>query len=171
MGLIKEFREFALKGNMIDLAVGVIIGAAIGGLVNSLVSDIIMPPVGKLVGNLDFSNLYVSLSDKVDAANTELARKVATTQPGSGEGMLSAFDTATRLPLADARKLGPVLAYGNFITLLINFLIVALCIFAMIKAMNTLRRKEAAAPAPPPGPTPEQKLFTEIRDILRQQRA
>jgi large conductance mechanosensitive channel len=171
MGLLKEFREFALKGNMIDLAVGVIIGAAIGGLVNSLVSDIIMPPIGKLVGNLDFSNLYISLSDKVDAANGELARKVATTQPGAGAGVLGVFDTAARLPLVDARKLGPVLAYGNFITLMINFLIVALCIFAMIKAMNTLRRKEAAAPAPPPGPTPDQKLLTEIRDILRQQRA
>ena len=163
MGLFKEFKEFALKGNMIDLAVGLIIGAAFGALVNSLVADMIMPPIGKLIGNLDFSNLYISLSDKVDAANAEKARQVAATQPGVGEGMLS---TATRLPLSEARKLGPVLAYGNFITLLINFVIIALCIFAVIKGMNTLRRKEAAAPAPPPGPTPDQKLLTEIRDLL-----
>ena len=162
MGLVQEFKEFALKGNMVDLAVGLIIGAAFGVLVNSLVNDIIMPPIGKLAGGLDFSNYYFSLSDKVDAANA--AR--AATQPGAG-----AFDTAARLPLADARKLGAVIAYGNFITLCINFVIVAMAIFMVIKAMNRLRRKEAAAPASPPGPTPDQKLLTEIRDILRQQRA
>jgi large conductance mechanosensitive channel len=171
MGLVQEFKEFALKGNMVDLAVGIIIGAAFGLLVNSLVNDIIMPPLGKVVGGLDFSNYYVSLSDKVDAANGELARKVAATQPGAGTGAFAALDTATRLPLAEARKLGPVIAYGNFITLCINFLIVALAIFLVIKGMNKLRRKEAAAPAPPPGPTPDQKLLTEIRDTLRQQRA
>jgi large conductance mechanosensitive channel len=169
MGLLKEFKEFALKGNMMDLAVGLIIGAAFGGLVNSLVNDIIMPPVGKLVGNLDFSNLYVSLSDKVDAANAALASNVAATQPGAGEGVMAAFDTATRLPLAEARAIGPVIAYGNFITLVINFLIIALCIFIVIKLMNRLRRKEEAAPAPPPGPTPDQKLLTEIRDVLKEQ--
>jgi large conductance mechanosensitive channel len=153
---------------MVDLAVGLIIGAAFGVLVNSLVNDIIMPPIGKMVGGLDFSNYYVSLSDKVDAANAELARNVAATQPGAGAGALAAFDTATRLPLADARKLGPVIAYGNFVTLCINFLIVALAIFLVIKGMNRLRRKEAAKPEPPPGPTPDQKLLTEIRDLLRQ---
>jgi large conductance mechanosensitive channel len=125
------------------------------------VSDIIMPPIGKLVGGLDFSNYYVSLSDKVDAANAELTRTVAATQPGA---------SAPRLPLAAARALGPVIAYGNFITLCINFLIVALAIFLVIKMMNRLRRKEAAQPEPPPGPTPDQKLLTEIRDLLRQQR-
>lgn len=162
MGLVQEFKEFALKGNMIDLAVGIIIGAAFGVLVNSLVNDIIMPPIGKLVGGLDFSNYYVSLSDKVDDANAAQARAVAATQPGAA---------ASRLPLAKARELGPVIGYGNFLTLCINFLIVALAIFLVIKGMNKLRRKEAAAPAPPPGPTPDQKLLTEIRDILRQQRA
>src|SRR5688572_17078360 len=159
MGLVQEFKEFALKGNMVDLAVGLIIGAAFGVLVNSLVNDIIMPPIGKLVGNLDFTNYYASLSDKVDAANIELARNAAATQPAAA---------APRLPLADARKLGPVIAYGNFITLCINFVIVALAIFVVIKLMNRMRRKEAAKPEPPPGPTPDQKLLTEIRDLLRQ---
>ena len=104
MGLIKEFREFALKGNVVDLAVGVIIGAAFGGLIKSLVDDVLMPPIGKIVGNLDFSNLYVSLSDKVDKANADLLTKVASTQPTAG-GMMSAFDSATRLPLAKAMQL------------------------------------------------------------------
>ena|SRR5688572_6827740 len=170
MGLVQEFKEFALKGNMVDLAVGIIIGAAFGVLINSLVNDIIMPPIGKLVGGLDFSNYYASLSEKVDAANAELA-KAAATQPGAGTGVFAAPNAATRLPLADARKLGPVIAYGNFITLCINFVIVALAIFMVIKLMNRMRRKEAAKPEPPPGPTPEQKLLAEIRDILKQQRA
>jgi len=127
--------------------------------VNSLVTDIIMPPIGRLVGNLDITNYYASLSDKVDAANIELARNAAATQPAAA---------APHLPLADARKLGPVMAYGNFITLCINFVIVALAIFVVIKLMNRMRRKEAAKPEPPPGPTPDQKLLTEIRDLLRQ---
>src|SRR3954469_23496814 len=101
MGIVSEFREFAMKGNVVDLAVGVIIGAAFGGVTSSVVQDIIMPPIGKVVGNLDFTNLYVSLSEKVDKANADLLTKVASTQPTAG-GMMSAFDSATRLPLAKA---------------------------------------------------------------------
>jgi large conductance mechanosensitive channel len=170
MSIFKEFREFAMKGNMLDLAIGVIIGAAFGGLVNSMVNDIIMPPVGKLVGNLDFTNLYVSLSDKIDLANAERAQRVAATQPGAGEGLTAVFDTAARLPLGDARKLGPVIAYGNFITLVINFMIIAACIFMLIKALNTARkrfeRQQAAAPQTAPA---DVQLLGEIRDILKAQ--
>ena len=139
MGLAKEFKEFALRGNVVDLAVGVIIGAAFGKIVASLIDDIIMPVVGKIIGNVDFSNLYIALSDKVT--------------PG--------------LSLADAKKLGPVLAWGNFASVLVNFAILAFIIFMMIKAINTLKAKEEAKPAPAPGPTPDQKLLTEIRDLLR----
>jgi large conductance mechanosensitive channel len=109
----KEFKEFAVKGNAIDLAVGVIIGAAFGKIVTSLVEDLLMPPLGKIIGNLDFSNLYVPLSDKI--------------APG--------------MSLADIRKAGlPVFAYGNFITITINFLIVAFCIFLVIKVMNKMKK-------------------------------
>src|SRR5206468_10861038 len=103
----KEFKEFAVKGNAIDLAVGVIIGAAFGKIVTSIVEDLLMPPVGRLVGNLDFSNLYLPLSDKIT--------------PG--------------LPLAEAKKLGPVFAYGSFITITINFVIVAFCIFLVVRGI------------------------------------
>ena len=136
MGLAKEFKEFALRGNVVDLAVGVIIGAAFGKIVTSMIDDIIMPIVGKVIGNVDFSNLYVALSDKVT--------------PG--------------LSLVEAKKLGPVLAWGNFVSVLINFAILALIIFMMIKAINKLKAKEATKPAP--GPTPDQKLLAEIRDAL-----
>jgi large conductance mechanosensitive channel len=114
----KEFKEFAVKGNAIDLAVGVIIGAAFGKIVTSIVEDLLMPPIGRVVGNLDFSNLYIRLSDKV--------------APG--------------LSLADARKAGPVFAYGNFITTTINFLIVAFCIFLVVKGINHLKRPETGPP-------------------------
>lgn len=173
MGLLKEFREFAMRGNVVDLAVGVIIGAAFGKIVTSIVEDILLPPIGKLVGGLDFSNLYVSLSDKIDAANTELARKVATTQPAA-DGVVSnvtaVFDTATRLPLIEAKKLGPVIAYGNFITITINFLIVAFCIFLVIKLMNTAKRRfeKEQANAPAAAPSAEVQLLGEIRDLLKQ---
>jgi large conductance mechanosensitive channel len=139
MGLLQEFKKFVMRGNVIDLAVGVIIGAAFGKIVGSLVDDIIMPPLGKVLGNMDFSNLYVPLSAKVPAG----------------------------LALVEAKKLGPVLAWGNFVTILINFLIIAFCIFLAVKAVNTLQRKEEAKPAPPPGPTVEQKLLGEIRDLLK----
>jgi large conductance mechanosensitive channel len=108
----KEFKEFAVKGNAIDLAIGVIIGAAFGKIVSSIVEDLLMPPIGRVVGNLDFSNLYIRLSDKVP--------------PG--------------LSLADAKKAGPVFAYGNFITITINFLIVAFCIFLLVRGINRVKR-------------------------------
>jgi large conductance mechanosensitive channel len=142
MSLAKEFKEFAMRGNVVDLAVGVIIGAAFGGIVKSLTDDVIMPLVGKAVGNLDFSNYYLPLSDKV----------------------------ATGLPLVEARKVGAVLAYGNFANTVINFIILAFCIFMMVKAMNHLRKKEEAKPAPAPGPTPQEKLLGEIRDLLAAKR-
>ena len=118
--MIKEFKEFALRGNVVDLAVGVIIGAAFGKIVTSLVEDIIMPPVGRLVGNLDFSSLYLPLSEKVPRG----------------------------LALADAKKLGPVLAFGNFATVLLNFLIVAFCIFLLVKGLNSLKKQQAVAETP-----------------------
>ena len=170
--IIQEFREFALRGNVVDLAVGVIIGAAFGRIVTSLVEDIIMPPIGKIVGNMDFTNLYLSLSDKVDAANAKALQAIAATQPTAADGgiltsVTTVFDTATRLPLVEAKKLGPVLAYGNFITVSINFAIVAACIFGMVKLINRARRKPEPAPAVPPAPTKDQELLMEIRDAIR----
>ena len=137
--MLKEFREFAMKGNVVDLAVGVIIGAAFGAIVNSLVGDIIMPLVGAATpGGLDFSNYFVPLSKAVTQTN-----------------------------LADAKKQGAVLAYGNFITLTLNFLIIAFVLFLVIRVMNKLKRHEAAAPAAPPKPSAEVELLTEIRDLLK----
>ena len=153
MGMVKEFREFALKGNMIDLAVGVIIGGAFGGIVASLIKDIIMPVVS-IPGNVDFSNLYVGLTPKTaDAIH-------AATKVVDGKEIAPTLE--------QARAIGPVMAYGSFITVLINFLILAFIIFLVVKAFNTARKRfEAEKPAPPPpGPTPEQKLLTEIRDLL-----
>ncbi|MBN8719331.1 large conductance mechanosensitive channel [Hydrobacter penzbergensis] len=138
MGFVKEFKEFATKGNVMDLAVGVIIGAAFGKIVDSVVNDLIMPIVG-IIFKADFSNLYVALSDKIT--------------PG--------------LTLAEAKKLGPVFAWGNFVTVVLNFIILAFVIFMLIKGMNRLKRKEEAAPAAPPAPTTSEKLLTEIRDALR----
>ena len=116
----KEFKEFAVKGNAIDLAVGVIIGAAFGKIITSIVEDLIMPPIGKMIGNLDFSNLYLPLSDKI--------------APG--------------MSLADVKKAGlPVFAYGNFITVTLNFAIVAFCIFLVVKALNKMKRPKPDAPA------------------------
>jgi large conductance mechanosensitive channel len=170
MGLLKEFREFAMKGNVIDLAVGVIIGVAFGAIVTSLVNDMLMPPVGKVVGNLDFSNLYISLSDKIDDENAKRAAQIASTQPATTQGVIpEVFSTTTRLPLEEARKLGPVIAYGKFITNVINFLIVAFCIFMVVKLMNIatrrFEREQAIAPAPA-----DVVLLTEIRDILKEQK-
>jgi large conductance mechanosensitive channel len=115
----KEFKEFAVKGNAIDLAVGVIIGAAFGKIVTSVVEDLLMPPIGRIAGNLDFSNLYLSLSDKIT--------------PG--------------LSLVEAKKLGPVFAYGNFISIAINFLIVAFCDFLLVKGINKMKKPSPSAPA------------------------
>lgn len=140
MGMIKEFKEFAMRGNVMDLAIGVIIGAAFSRIVDSVVNDLIMPLVGKAVGDIDFSNLYIPLSD----------------------------DVPTGLALEEARKLGAVFAWGNFVTVLLNFVILAFIIFLLVKGMNRLMRKKAAAPEVPPAPTKEEVLLTEMRDALRQ---
>ena len=137
MSFMSEFKEFAVKGNVMDLAVGVIIGAAFGSIVTSLVGDIIMPIIGAITGGLDFSNYFTPLSKAVTAGN-----------------------------LADARKQGAVLAWGNFLTLTLNFIIIAFVLFIVIRAMNTLKRKDEAAPAPPK-PTRQEELLTEIRDLLK----
>jgi large conductance mechanosensitive channel len=153
IGILNEFKEFALRGNVVDLAVGVIIGAAFGKIVSALVSDIIMPPVASLVGNIDFTNLYFSLSEKVRQAQEAYAAAPAT--PGA------------HLPLDLAQKAGPVLAWGDFLTITLNFLIVAFCIFLMVKGINSLKRHEEAKPTLPPEPTAQEKLLTEIRDLLK----
>lgn len=141
MGMIKEFKEFAAKGNVIDLAVGVIIGAAFGKIVGSLVEDIIMPVVGAVFGTLDFSSLYITLGDvPAGTAPTVAALKAA--------GV-------------------PTLAYGNFITVAINFLILALVIFMMVKQVNRFKKSEEVAPAAPAAPTEDVLLLREIRDSLR----
>ncbi|MEK1889564.1 MAG: large conductance mechanosensitive channel protein MscL [Phyllobacterium sp.] len=131
--MLKEFKEFALKGNMVDLAIGVIIGGAFGRLVESIVADILMPIIGLVTGGIDFSNLYLQLS-------------------GAPQPTLTA-----------AREAGATIAYGNFITLLINFLIVAWVLFLVVKAMNQFKKKETAKAAEP---AKEEVLLTEIRDLL-----
>ena len=137
-GFLQEFKEFALRGNVVDLAVGLIIGAAFGAIVNSLVADVIMPPIGLLMGNVDFSDLFINLS---------------------GQDYPS---------LAAARAAGaPVIAYGAFINAVINFVIVALAIFIVVKGMNQLRRKQAEAPAEEPAAPRQEVLLEEIRDILK----
>ncbi len=136
MSMVKEFRDFAVKGNVMDMAVGVIIGGAFGKIVTSVIDDLIMPVIGKIVGNVDFSNLYVRLSDKIpDGAS-----------------------------LADAKKVGAVFAYGSFITVVINFAILAFIIFMMVKAINKVKKKEEAKPAATPA---DVVLLTEIRDLLK----
>ena len=141
MGFIKEFKEFAMKGNVMDMAVGVIIGGAFGKIVSSLVSDVLMPIVSLCTGGVDFTNLFVKLS---------------------GEGSYAT--------LAEAQEAGQsVIAYGQFIQNIVDFICVALCVFLMIKAMNKLnKKKEEEAPAPePPAPSAEETLLTEIRDLLK----
>ena len=141
MSMMQEFREFALKGNVVDLAIGVIIGAAFGKIVDSLVADIIMPVIGMVVGGLDFSNYFIPLAGQTAAT------------------------------LADAKKAGAVLAYGSFITVALNFVILAFIIFVMVKQMNRFRREAPSAPAGPP-PTPEDVLLLrEIRDSLKREAA
>jgi large conductance mechanosensitive channel len=146
MGMLKEFKEFAMKGNVIDMAVGVIIGAAFGKIIGSLVADVIMPPIGKVMGGVDFKDLFVNL----DPAKLTKA----------GSAVKS---------LADAKEAGAaVIAYGQFINTAIDFLIVAFCIFAVVKAINTLKRKPVpVVAAAPPEPAREEKLLAEIRDILK----
>jgi large conductance mechanosensitive channel len=135
--MFKEFREFAMKGNVVDLAVGVIIGAAFGSIVTSLVGDIIMPVIGAITGGLDFSNYFTPLSKAVTASN-----------------------------LVDAKKQGAVLAWGNFLTLTLNFIIIAFVLFLVIRLINQLKRNDEAAPAAPK-PTRQEELLTEIRDLLK----
>ena len=146
MGLIKEFKEFAMRGNVIDLAVGVIIGAAFGKVVTSMVNDIIMPPIGKAMGGVDFKDLFINL------------------EPAK----LTKAGTAVK-SLVEAKEAGvPVIAYGSFINTTIDFLIVALCIFFIIKAMNSMKKKPVpVVPVAPLEPTKEERLLTEIRDALR----
>jgi large conductance mechanosensitive channel len=145
--MIKEFKEFVMRGNVVDLAIAVIIGAAFAQIVNSVVKDLVMPLVG-MAGSVDFSNKYIPLSDKVREAME--------------------LPDGTILALEKAREIGPVFAYGNFITVLINFIILAFIIFLLIKAINKLMRKRAAAPEVPPAPTKEEVLLTEMRDTLKQ---
>ena len=134
MSIVKEFKEFAVKGNVVDMAVGIIIGAAFAKIVSSFVGDVIMPPIGVLLGGVDFSNLSIILKEAVD-------------------------------------KNPPVLiSYGKFIQTIIDFTIIALAIFVAVKAINSLKKKEAAAPEVPPAPSPEQLLLGEIRDLLREKR-
>ena len=132
--MLKEFREFAMKGNVVDLAVGVIIGTTFGAIVTSLVGDVIMPIIGAITGGLDFSNYFIGLSNAV-TANT----------------------------LAEAKKQGAVLAWGNFITVTLNFVIIAFVLFLVIRFMNQLKRKDEV----PPKPTRQEELLIEIRDLLK----
>jgi large conductance mechanosensitive channel len=141
--MLKEFREFAMKGNVVDLAVAVIIGAAFGKIVDSLVGDVIMPIIGAITGGLDFSNYYIPLSSKVQSG----------------------------LAYVDAKKIGAVLGWGQFLTIVVNFLIVAFVLFLVVQAMNRMKEKIVAttpAPAPKP-PAAEIVLLTEIRDLLKKQ--
>jgi large conductance mechanosensitive channel len=140
MGFIKEFKEFAVKGNVVDLAVGVIIGAAFGKIVDSAVKDLIMPIIG-IFFSADFSNLYIPLKGNIPHG----------------------------IPLEEARKLGPVFAWGNFISVIINFIILAFVIFLLVKGMNRLRREKEQPAAPPVAPeyTLQEKLLIEIRDSLK----
>jgi large conductance mechanosensitive channel len=137
VGVLSEFREFAVRGNVVDLAVGVIIGASFGKIVTSLVDDVIMPPVGLLLGNVDFSKLEWVLKPENPA--TEAVEKVA-------------------------------IGYGAFVNTLLQFLIVAFVVFLLVKAINRMRRQEAASPEPPAAPTPTEALLTEIRDELKAKR-
>ena len=135
--MLEDFKKFALRGNVVDLAVGVIIGVAFGAIVSSLVADIIMPVIGAVTGGFDFSNYFVKLSSKVTADS-----------------------------LAEAKKQGAVLAWGNFVTITINFIIIAFVLFLVIRAMSKMQKKEDEAP---PKPSKEVELLTEIRDAIKSQ--
>ncbi len=137
-GFLQEFKEFAMRGNVVDLAIGIVIGAAFGAIVNSLVNDVIMPPIGLAMGKVDFSDLFINLSGQDYAS------------------------------LAAARAAGaPVIAYGAFINAVINFVIIAFAIFLVVKGMNQLRRAQEQAPEKPPAPPRQETLLEEIRDILK----
>jgi large conductance mechanosensitive channel len=134
MGMMQEFKEFAVKGNVVDMAVGIIIGGAFGKIVSSFVGDVVMPPIGVLMGGVDFSNLVITVKEAVDS------------------------------------KPPVLISYGKFLMTLIDFIIIALVIFMAIKAMNSLKKKEAEAPPAPPEPSKEQLLLGEIRDLLKEKK-
>jgi large conductance mechanosensitive channel len=141
--MFKEFKEFAMKGNVVDLAVGVVIGSAFGTIVNAMVADVLMPVVGVLTGGVDFSNMFAMLK--------------------AGKSAATGYAT-----LAAAKADGAVtINYGVFLNAVVNFLIIAFALFLVVKAMNAARRREEAAPAPLPEPTPSEKLLAEIRDTLK----
>ena len=140
MSMLSEFKDFAMKGNVIDMAVGIIIGAAFGPIVKSLVGDVIMPPIGMLMNGIDFSSLHISLSDN------------------------ESLDTLAKLQEAGE----PAIAYGLFINTIINFVIVAFAVFLLVKGMNAAKKKEEEKPAAPPAPSKEEVLLGEIRDLLKQ---
>ena len=137
--MLEEFKKFARRGNVIDLAIGVIIGAAFSKIVDSLVNDVIMPVIGAIVGGLDFSNYFLPMSAAVNAPS-----------------------------VVEAKKQGAVLAYGSFMTVAVNFLIIAFVLFLVVKGINTLKRKEAAKPAEPEKTPEDVLLLAEIRDLLKQ---
>jgi large conductance mechanosensitive channel len=137
--MLQEFKKFALRGNVVDLAIGVIIGAAFGKIVGSLVDDIIMPVIGRIFGGLDFTNYFVGLTPAASQAPT--------------------YDAA--------KKAGATLGYGTFITVSVNFIIIAFVLFLLIRGMNRLIKQEEQAPPPPAPPTKDQELLTEIRDLLK----
>jgi large conductance mechanosensitive channel len=141
--MLREFKEFAMRGNVLDMAVGIIIGAAFGTIVTSFVNDVIMPPIGLALGGVDFTNMFVTLREGAKAAGPYAS-------------------------LADAKAAGAVtLNYGIFANSIVSFLIVAFAIFMIVKGANSLKQKQAEAPATPPAPTADQKLLTEIRDLLK----
>ena len=138
MSMMKEFKAFAMRGNVMDMAIGIILGGAFGKIVSSFVGDVLMPPLGLLMGGVDFTSKFIGL------------------KPG------------TYTTLAEAKAQGiPTLNYGNFLQMIIDFVIIAFAIFMMIKAMNAAKKKEAEAPAAPPAPTAQEKLLAEIRDLLK----
>ena len=144
MRIVKEFREFAMRGNVIDMAVGIIIGGAFGKIISSIVNDVLMPPLGLALGKVDFKDLKVLIQHGRPAVMEE------------GNVVSEALADVT-------------LNYGMFIQQVIDFLIIAFCIFLLIKLINSLKRKEVEAPAPPPAPTKEEELLGEIRDLLKKQ--
>ena len=139
MGLVREFREFAMRGSVVDLAIGVIIGAAFGKIIDSMVNDVLMPIIGRIFGGLDFSNYFFGMTPAASQATT--------------------YDAA--------KKAGATLGYGQFLTVTVNFIIIAWILFLVIRGMNRLFQQEAAAPPPPAPPTKEQELLAEIRDLLK----
>lgn len=137
--MLQEFKKFAMRGNVVDLAIGVIIGAAFSKIIDSLVNDIIMPIIGRIAGGLDFTNYFVGLTPAASQAAT--------------------YDAA--------KKAGATLGYGTFLTVSVNFLIIAWVLFLVIKGINRVSKREQEAPAAPPPPTKDQELLTEIRDLLK----